>query len=373
MINKVIYLPGINGLRAIAALSVVMGHTIVGAIMNFGLADDIGLPMSQFAVTLFFVISGFIITYLLLIEKQSNQVSIKKFYIRRVLRIWPLYYLFILICYSFSDLVSIHTNRIHSNHLYWYILQLADVPAILNLPIDILAHFWSLAVEEQFYLIWPWLFTINPKKYLPVIIIGISILLSLKFGSYFFLGKSSIAYISFSIIRFPSMMLGGLGAILYYRGNELFIDILSKESVQILAWSIFISIGFGIIYCPSLIAHELISLSSLTLIIGQVSTRNKLINLESNLLNFLGKISYGMYVIHPLCIFLLMPLLKELPINSLAKFLLGLILVFSSTTIFSYLSYQYFEKFFLQLKDKFSTVNSNATKPLEVSNQYVTR
>ena len=83
-----IYLPGLNGLRAFAALSVVIAHLSLKGIADFGLPVVDDIPMAGFGVTLFFVISGFLITYLLLIEldKQSN-IDIKKFYVRSILRI----------------------------------------------------------------------------------------------------------------------------------------------------------------------------------------------------------------------------------------------------------------------------------------------
>ena len=95
-----IYLPGLNGLRAIAALSVVIAHISQDGIADFGLSLITELPMAGFGVTLFFVISGFLITFLLIKElKKTNTVSIGKFYLRRVFRIWPIYYLFIFICF----------------------------------------------------------------------------------------------------------------------------------------------------------------------------------------------------------------------------------------------------------------------------------
>ena len=82
------FLPGLNGLRAIAALSIVVAHLSLNAIADFGLTNIVHLPMAGFGVTLFFVISGFLITFLLLKEIViKNDIHIKNFYIRRKLRI----------------------------------------------------------------------------------------------------------------------------------------------------------------------------------------------------------------------------------------------------------------------------------------------
>src|SRR5690349_15528394 len=100
-VSKAIYLPGLNGLRAIAALAVVISHTTV-ALSDYGLNNKIfgessdgratGLKLAGYGVTIFFTLSGFLITYLLLKEKELGTIKIKNFYIRRILRIWPLYY-----------------------------------------------------------------------------------------------------------------------------------------------------------------------------------------------------------------------------------------------------------------------------------------
>lgn len=101
-----VYFPGLNGLRAIAALAVVLSH-ITQSLKFFNLSPYIfgtlsnggpkGLSLAANGVSIFFCLSGFLITYLLLSEKKVNSINVKKFYIRRLLRIWPLYYLYLLI------------------------------------------------------------------------------------------------------------------------------------------------------------------------------------------------------------------------------------------------------------------------------------
>ena len=91
--NKTFYLPGLNGIRAIAALLVVFSHLSL-RIDELGFKAGEGINLAAQGVTMFFVLSGFLITFLLLKESdKKGRVSIRKFYIRRMLRIWPLYYL----------------------------------------------------------------------------------------------------------------------------------------------------------------------------------------------------------------------------------------------------------------------------------------
>ena len=94
-----VHLKGLNGLRAIAALAVVVLHTSIG-LGPFGLPwNRLGNQLGMFGVTIFFSLSGFLITYLLLLEKNDcGDISVKDFYIRRILRIWPLYFLYLSIC-----------------------------------------------------------------------------------------------------------------------------------------------------------------------------------------------------------------------------------------------------------------------------------
>lgn len=153
-------LPSLNGLRAISVLMVMLHHTfimypplravldvpVLGEIVNF-------FTQGQMGVNVFFVISGFLITTLLTRELAANgRVSIKNFYIRRAFRIFPAYY-FILLVYFLLQVFgywkfsndSWFTSLTYLKYTNWN----ADWES---------AHFWSLSIEENFYLFWPFLF-----------------------------------------------------------------------------------------------------------------------------------------------------------------------------------------------------------------------
>ena len=91
MMKESVHLKGLNGLRAIAALGVVIAHT---AVIKLEFGDLIPTGLTSNAVTIFFTLSGFLITYLLFLEKEKKEINVKKFYLRRILRIWPLYFAF---------------------------------------------------------------------------------------------------------------------------------------------------------------------------------------------------------------------------------------------------------------------------------------
>jgi peptidoglycan/LPS O-acetylase OafA/YrhL len=157
-----IHFAGLNGLRALAALSVVISH-ITLSLGKFHLDPKIfgtfkdgspkGLLMAGYGVTIFFVLSGFLITYLLQAEKEAGEIDIKKFYVRRVLRIWPLYYAYFAVAVIILRIFDIHTDW---GTWPYYIFLAANIPFIMKSGINSVEHYWSLGVEEQFYLFWPW-------------------------------------------------------------------------------------------------------------------------------------------------------------------------------------------------------------------------
>jgi peptidoglycan/LPS O-acetylase OafA/YrhL len=133
-------------------------------------------------VDLFFLISGFLITYLLLKEREiSGKISIRNFYIRRTLRIWPLYFLIIALT---PAIVSLSDAK--APEYWWTICFATNFQTISGTP-DLFpfAHFWSVCVEEHFYLIWPLLILFIPPKKLPLSFATL-ILLSISFRYYLF-------------------------------------------------------------------------------------------------------------------------------------------------------------------------------------------
>ena len=366
ILSKTVYLPGLNGLRAIAAIAVVLSHTTLG-LGEFGLNPKIlgtdaqgnakGLSLAGNGVTIFFTLSGFLITYLLLREKELHPLKVKDFYVRRILRIWPLYYLYLI---AAIITVLYFGLPFDSKSLPFYVLLAANVPFITGSTFPFVAHYWSLGVEEQFYLFFPQLARLSNKKLLRVSVILIFSLLMLKVA-FWMLGRKygfSVPYLAITVTRFHVMLVGVVGAILYYYRNRTFMTLATHKVTQGLSWFCILLIALNYFHL-AFIDAELVSLIALFLIIGQV-TKKGLINLENKLCNFVGKISYGVYVIHPLLIFLLGKLMYKLPENK-GSYLLVYLLVMAATLILSYLSYQYYEKPFLRLKAKFTTVKSSNT------------
>lgn len=168
MTNKV-HFANLNPLRFIAAFVVIIAHTeqIKSA---KGLTNVYDIPainiMGSLSVDLFFVLSGFLITSLLFIEKASVfNISIKKFIIRRLLRIWPLYFVIMILGFFIMPLfpvfqigdpfVNVNDHLLSNSILYF--LFLPHIQSIAIGPILYCAQSWSIGIEEEFYIVWPFI------------------------------------------------------------------------------------------------------------------------------------------------------------------------------------------------------------------------
>lgn len=358
IIENKLYLPGLNGIRAVAALTVLFGH-MFSPFGDWGLAPvSFHIPWPAEPVTTFFVISGFLITYLLMNEiGKTNDVSILKFYMRRILRIWPLYYVYMLLA-----ILSVVLFKGDMNESVWYYTFFSgNISHALGLGLIPLFHFWSLGVEEQYYLWYPWVVKYNKERILKVVIALCIVWFGVKMGSYFLLGKG-LVYKIFNVTRFDCMMIGAIGAILYYKKTDWFVKFCSNKWLIVLSWILFFTSGLYVQYIPSPVRAEYISIISLLIIM--VGLLSKPI-LENRIMNYLGKISYGIYVIHPLLIFVGSWIVKSTGLLSNVHEG-GHIVVFAGvsalTILLASLSYRYLEIPFLRLKDKFSVVKSTNEK-----------
>ncbi|HVG42067.1 MAG TPA: acyltransferase, partial [Chitinophagaceae bacterium] len=309
MSSKILHLKGLNGLRTIAALAVVVFHlteSLKDFNLNphiFGVSYDGGakVDLAGFGVTIFFSLSGFLITYLLLLEKEKTDVSIKKFYIRRALRIWPLYYLYLIVAIAFALIAEMTYDK---STLLYYVFFTANIPHIINdtpsyrgfftFP-PFVGHYWSLGVEEQFYIFWPLIIKFLKRNHFLIVGCITTILLFLKLYVRFLIpdGDLSLAYSFFNTNRFVCMMIGALGAILFFNKQATFLAIFNNKIAQFIAWVALFFVAINRFHIASVLDHEIISLVTVTLIIGQVTIKNRLISLENGIFDFLGKISYG--------------------------------------------------------------------------------
>jgi peptidoglycan/LPS O-acetylase OafA/YrhL len=157
------------------------------------------------------------------------------------------------------------------------------------------------------------------------------------------------------------MLMGVVAAILYYQENKLFLQISTHKVVQVLAWIGLLLITLNKFHFASVIDGELVAVIAVILIMGQVTKRNQIINLENRACDFIGKISYGMYVIHPLLIFYVAQITGKLSNQTFLGYLFVYSIILIATIVVAYLSYTYYEKPFLKWKQKFTTIKSAAS------------
>ena len=297
----------IDGLRCFCVLGVLAQHYIHPGITKFFYTANVG-------VDLFFVISGFLITEILIKLKQSHKTSsaLYVFYSRRILRIFPLYYLYwaILAIFFFSQI---------KDSLTWGLLYVYNFYAIGHNNIMLAGHLWSLAVEEQFYIVWPLVVMITPvKRLLPVIVSLLT--LSLVFLLYKFTPDSYDFTYHNTLTCAVSLLTGGLLAYLKTQ-NPLVV----QNALKKLSWTPVIAFLGTLALCVLVAKHRLgegylifirlfVCLAGFY-IIGRMAvqpfkgTWGKLF--LSKTARNIGKISYGIYVYHMLVFYLMAPLVND--------------------------------------------------------------
>ena len=369
-LNKV-YFPNLNGIRFIAAFVVIIHHieqfkNLLGY-ENYWLNPTIQL-IGPLGVILFFVLSGFLITYLLLIEeKQTKTISIKSFYMRRILRIWPLYYLIIVISFlivsriSFFDLGE-WSSLIFNNFSIKFVFFLLFLPNIALMafpPIPYASQTWSVGVEEQFYLIWPILIkNVANKKKLLISIVVFYLIIKL-FGFYFlekyvfWNNKLEVIKGVFNSFSIDCMAIGGLFALLLFEKNKILQLFFSKyfQIITFLTLFVFILKGINIPY----VNFEFYAVLFGIFIVNLSSNKKAIVNLENKLFHYLGKISYGLYMYHPIAIIIT---LKVLYYCNISNVFIQIFLSLLVTILFASISYNFFESYFIKKKNIFTKIIS---------------
>lgn len=222
-------IPDLDGLRGIAILLVCLFHfnSVATTPGLFGrLVDTLFLHL-WFGVDLFFVLSGFLITKILL-EAKGSASYFSAFYMRRVLRIFPLYYLTLLVYLFVSIVRQLHTGQPQdytTQLAFWFYLQ--NWAILWHRAIGVIGHFWSLAVEEQFYLGWPlliyWLSRRGLKR-LCLALIAVAFFVKLAILFFQLPSPDLSVYASYTLTpaRLDTLAIGGLAALLVTSGREGF-------------------------------------------------------------------------------------------------------------------------------------------------------
>ncbi len=378
MDKKRIYFPGLNGVRFIAVLLVLLDH--LELFKNYFGFKTLWTPayssyLGSAGVTIFFVLSGYLITYLLLTEKKESGIKIKNFYIRRILRIWPLYYLIIIISFFIAPSIAFlkvpgygEDIRIYfSEKLLLFSAFFANV-AFVYLPTVAFANvLWSVAVEEQFYLLWPAILKIF-KSTLAALLTLLIIYLAVKvfvFINLLNIKKDLPVNIDelISRTRISCMIIGALGALALFKKISA-LQFLYSKYVQCISLAIFFILLFDLVnlHYFFLVKNEVISCAVVVMLINISSNPYSVLKLKNRYLDYLGKISYGIYVYHLFTIVVCIKLFALISPETTLTYIfwnIGLLLAVGFlTVVISHLSYKYFESNFLKKKIKYSVILS---------------
>ena len=339
-------LPSLDGLRAVSVILVLLFHAV--------LSKDFPAQLKPFAkfgdvgVTIFFVISGFLITYLLLTEHENNgKINLKSFYIRRAFRILPVFLLytgFIVIWKNFENIFVTTSNLLHV------------VTFTVNFDVKkswFTGHFWSLSIEEQFYLFLPALLVFYRKRVIPIIACilvysCITRVISYKFAP---LGNYFLA----PFFDYADALFIGVLAGIYYQKNPAIVNykIFSNVIIQLFA-VILIALfkytaGTGHLAIISLpFGNTIISLCIIFLIISSINPENKILYkvLNSKPFVHIGILSYSIYVWQEFFfVGEFMPFWRMFPFNMVCIYFVSLC------------SYYLWEQPFLKMRRSFKTIN----------------
>lgn len=361
------YFKGLDSLRFYAFLIVFVSHVFTGFTLNRVWFPYISshINIGDLGVTFFFVLSGFLITTLLFREKEKTKtINIRNFYIRRVKRIWPVYYFvlffkFIIVPSVIVGLsyLGIHLSTISGDSwhtLPWFIFFIFNLYiSYFGFLSPILNVLWSISVEEQFYILWPWVISYL-ERYFYFLVIPI-IFLSIYF-KYSYYGLPAENFHTLSV--FGSLAVGALGSywcvkskkfISYFNTPKIYLSIFLYLSIILtVILRIFREEVFGNNILMASVLYTVSCFIFLFFILEQsLSLRPLLFFGRFKILNYLGKISYGLYAYHMIAFTLVITYFKIIKIDTrenLAFYILGILSTFVLTILISIVSHKYIEK-----------------------------
>jgi peptidoglycan/LPS O-acetylase OafA/YrhL len=368
--NKV-YFPKLNVLRFLSAFAIFLMHIVIswrGKNANTELLRDstglsghinIFIANMTLGVDVFFLISGFLITYLLLREKElTNKIDLKKFFARRILRIWPLYFL----------LIAITPFILRKNNLpvSEYISSLLFVENFRQLQtmtsLQPFGHLWSICIEEHFYLVWPFIIAFVNKKWLMPLF---STILATSAAFVLFTSITNQVDPSWVIYHHTLSRIDVLvvGAIIAYYYHYYSFKINFPVYVQLL---IYAALGFACFYTlayyyPSPITtlakrYGFILVITIAVLNYTFNSNDIFKFMNTAWLEYLGKISYGIYMFTPFVLkFVHTILMQRLHITN---FYVYTVIMLIPGILVPIISYEFFEKPFLKLKGRFEIIRT---------------
>ncbi len=363
------HLPALDGVRGFAVLGVACSHLFPASPHSaFEAAIHNTFAFGASGVDLFFVLSGFLITGILY-DSLPDPGFFRKFYARRVLRIFPLYYgvlaVFALAALTFGlnfhhELLSLALYLQNSNLIAQRIRDYLG-PTMLPLP-----HFWSLAIGKQFYLVWPvTVFLLRKRRRLLIFCAAALLICPLLRFALFRHGINYFVIETNTVCRADTLLAGAALALLL---RSRFHDCVLRAGVWLflagaLASAVMVFlVNHGPIHRSPTGFQVFLALDFSAILLAftgviALALRSRLVAVLCTLrpMRWLGKYSYGIYVLHLICFIYLEKRLRSLihahvTANKMVDIVLNGLLIFCISILAAYLSYNLYEKHFLRLK-----------------------
>jgi len=355
-----VHVPALDGMRGIGILAVMVIHFARVDPGGFGVHAEwkAAVDVAAFALPMFFVLSGFLITGILL-ETREKPHYFRNFYVRRALRILPLYYGVLALLFVVHPSWGRGLGGTSSPLWLWTYVANFEMARRGHCTYAFLCHFWSLTVEEQYYLVWPLIvFALRPRRLLAICaILGVaSVILRIAFT--FVWHNSAAAYV-LTPCQLDPLCAGGALAVLVRKRSLLDLRVVARFAVSISVAAFFllrwykqpmmsrqVVVGGPLLLCFLVGGIILLAIGESGFFRAVLGTRP---------LTFLGKYSYGLYVFHSP----LMPFLDRcFPRSDLGRALgspraglaVSVLMSITATLVVAIASFELVEKRFLRLK-----------------------
>jgi peptidoglycan/LPS O-acetylase OafA/YrhL len=362
------YRPELDVLRFFAFSMVFISHVVPGDVAFFAQAHipsrvaDLIISMSAggaFGVDLFFTLSSFLITTLLLREREAyGAIKVRSFYVRRILRIWPLYFAFLFIVAPGVE-YFLPNESLSLKYLLAFALMSGNWAFVLwGYPHSVSGPLWSVSIEEQFYLSWPLVL----RRWVDHLVTVALALLAVSCITRVYLIAHGAIHPQIwcnSLARLDPFACGALLAV-YAQGRSIVLSPWIRLMLLCFACVVLTAVGHYEDFAgvKSLITFPAVTVASIALILSALGMQ--ITSLDTPLVRtfvYLGRISYGLYVFHWMFIVILgVPSAHE-PFARLGRAAVALIVTIATAAW----SYHLFEKPFLQRKEKFARIKSRPT------------
>jgi len=365
------HLPALDGIRGLAVLLVFIYHFGGGAQSSNPLMHGIGLSIQAgwSGVTLFFILSGFLISGILW-DSRATPGWWHNFYMRRTLRIFPLYYGTLVVV--FITAVIAGKGLFSLSRIWIYGLYLQNIPPLTLKAENVgstlwLSHFWSLAVEEQFYLLWPFLlFRMKNLAQARKLCLGIFVFSALFRVVLWYVAPDPLLFLGFLFTRAGELAIGAWLA-MCFREPVSWIRLQRFAPVALIV-SLAGFLASGVAGHTLLLKTSFIFLLGLPLItiffaaLVVLALSDGVVNRAARVawLRWLGGISYGVYVFHVLLVPVFGRIVAALAPHASRNTALGLEFIVAGVLSVSlaWLSFRYFESPFLRRRSRYQVLQN---------------